>query len=113
MKLQPGERRRCSCGVAIVGALTIKGNVAPIEVDPVEDGNVWLGRGTNKWLWRGQVMTMPPGHDPPVGSTRALCCAVLGGLLLDEARRQGMALYLNHFATCEHADRYATREDTA
>ena len=92
---RPGERWACAgCGEQLVGALTIKGNVAPItlavyDVDDAMAGNVWLGRRKD-----GTVI-----------------CATLSGPLLDEARRQGIALHLNHFANCPERARF-TKETT-
>ncbi len=90
-KRTPGERWNCEgCGEALVGALTLKGAVAPITLasydeDDAMAGNVWLGRRKD-----GTVI-----------------CATVGGPLLEEARRQGMSLHLNHFANCPEKERFA------
>jgi hypothetical protein len=93
--LQAGERRPCAaCGTQIVGALTVNDRVAPITVDPHEDGNVLLHRHA---------------ADPKV--VRAW---VLGGDALQKARDNGVELRRNHFMDCAHADRFrptTTQED--
>lgn len=86
-KLQPGQRKVCdgpNCTVQLVGALTINGKTAPVEVAASDEGNVWLGR--NK---AGQVV-----------------CAQLAGPLLTKAREVGIALHHNHYATCVDKDRF-------
>ena len=84
-KRKPGETWRCwSCGKALIGARTIAGKVAPIEVDVTENANCFLFRGAG-----GEVRV-----------------AVLGGPLLDEAKRQGFQLRLNHFASCPDRERW-------
>jgi hypothetical protein len=91
--VNPGERKDCeACGTAMIGALTVKGKVAPIEVATHDDGNVWLGRRA-------------PGdlHDP---GGRVVVCATLAGPLLEKAREVGIALHHNHFATCPQRDRF-------
>lgn len=93
MAREEGERWECeACGTHLVGALTIKRKVAPIEVlavDPTEEnamkGNVWLGRNSD-----GEVI-----------------CATLSGELLAQATEAGIALHLNHFATCKDAMRFS------
>ncbi len=88
--LAPGERRDCEgCGEQIVGALTINKKVAPITIavygeDDEMPGNVWLGRNG-----AGEIV-----------------CATLGGPLLEEARRVGIGLHLNHFANCPERKRF-------
>jgi hypothetical protein len=91
--VKPGERKPCAaCGVPLVGALTIKGKVAPIEVASREDGNVWLG------------LKAPRAQDDPGDSV--VVCATLAGALLEKAREVGIALHMNHFATCPDRDRF-------
>lgn len=89
---QPGQHWTCSCGERLVGALGLSGKVSPITLavyDAADDmpGNVWLGRRKD-----GTVV-----------------CATLGGPLLEEARRQGIALHLNHFANCPERQKFASR----
>lgn len=77
MARRAGERWECEgCGQALVGALTINHKVAPVEMATREDGNVWLGRRSD-----GTVI-----------------CATLSGLLIEEARRVGIALRRNHWS---------------
>lgn len=98
-KRMPGERWRCGddgrpgCGAQLVGALTIKGKVAPIELAPDEQGrgNVWLGRRAD-----GTVI-----------------CATLSGLLVEEAKLVGIPLRLNHFAYCPERESYDHAERAA
>lgn len=84
-RLRVGEKKTCKCGAKIIGAETVKGKTAPVEVAANEKGNVWLGRGVD-----GQVR-----------------CATLAGPLLEKAREVGMALHLNHFASCPHAREFS------
>lgn len=92
VKRKAGDRWECECGEQLVGALTSTGKVAPItlavydETDPMA-GNVWLGRRKD-----GTVI-----------------CLTISGPLLDLARREGLALHLNHFATCPNAERFQRR----
>lgn len=80
-----GETFRCSaCQEPCIGAQTIKGKVAAIEVAAREGGNVWLGRNTDN----------------------VVCSAVLGGPLLDKAREVGMGLHYDHHARCPDAARF-------
>lgn len=45
MALQPGERKRCdACGVQMIMAATRTGSVAPVVLDPSDDGNALLYR---------------------------------------------------------------------
>lgn len=81
---RPGETFRCECGEACIGALTLAGKVAPIELNAKPEGTVWLGKNKD-----GVVASM-----------------VLGGPLLEAAREGGMGLHLNHFASCPHAARF-------
>lgn len=91
--MKPGERKSCAaCGVAMVGALTVRGKVAPIELATSDDGNVWLG------------LKAPRSEDDPGDSV--VVCATLAGPLLDKARDVGIALHHNHFTTCPKAERF-------
>lgn len=110
----PGERWVCSCGTRLVAARTISGKTAPITVLPRPDGNVWLGRGT---------LPCPSCADVPFTAQDCECngtglvpaevrCATIAGPLLDKAREQGMALYLNHFADCPDRQRYTRKKET-
>ena len=83
-KRQPGEEWQCAaCSARLVGARTINGKVAPIELDLADDGNCFIFRA------KGEVRV-----------------AALGGPLLEEARRQGFELRHNHFATCPESERF-------
>jgi hypothetical protein len=88
---EPGERWACEgCGCNLVGALTINGKVAPVELGTHTDGNVGLGR-----------------RDTPEGPEGSeVVCATLGGPLLEKAREAGIALHMNHFATCPERERF-------
>lgn len=112
-----GERKACeACGAALVGALTLSGKIAPIEVIPSPDGNVWLGLGP----WRvpspdGPLDVAGPGPHPvatadgvitDVHATREVRSMVLSGPILEKAREQGMSVHRNHFASCPDAERF-------
>jgi hypothetical protein len=89
--MQPGERKTCeACGKAMVGGLTMKGKVAPIEVEPSGTGNVLLQRHAD-----GTVAAITFGND----TAQAL-------------RERGVELRLNHFATCPERERFNTNEGT-
>lgn len=89
MSLAMGQRRPCqACGEELIGALTVKGNVAPITVAEKDNGNVWLGR------------RVTPGGPQ-------IRCMTLAGPLLEKAREQEMPLHLNHFAECPAASRFS------
>lgn len=114
---RPGERWTCSCGQKLVGARTLAGGVAPITADPKDNGNVWLGRGAERSPCPNADL---PWHDADranctecrgAGAVREVRSAVLAGPILDHARQQGMALYLNHFADCPNRDRYGPRQE--
>lgn len=90
MRRHPGEMWRCeACGEPLIGALTMKGSVAPVELKGKDGANVWLGR---RWLNGGE--------------DSVVICAVLSGPLLEKAREIGMSLHRNHFALCPQADRF-------
>jgi hypothetical protein len=92
MARKQGERWNCeACGEALVGALTINGKVAPVEVLDKPNGNVWLGRRST-----------PEGPD-----FTEVRCATLSGPLLEKAREAGISLHLNHFAYCPERERFA------
>jgi hypothetical protein len=91
-RLHPGERRPCeACGKQIVGALTRKGVVAPIELEPDPRGNVLLFRKS------------APGYPD------ATQCRTFAGFALDELVSQGVPLRLNHFAYCPERERFKRR----
>ena len=83
---QPGARWICECGQQLVAARTRSGRIAPITVDPKEEGNVLLFR------------------SPAEGAE--LSCRNLSGPALEGLREQEVPLRLNHFATCPIADRF-------
>lgn len=85
MKRSPGETWRCAaCGEPLVGARTINGKVAPIEVDvKVTEGNCFLFRNN------GEVRV-----------------ATAAGEHLEWLREQGVELRFNHFATCPERQRF-------
>lgn len=85
MSMQPGDRKTCeACGKALVGGLTMKGKVAPIESEPSSGGNVLLQRHAD-----GIVAAITFGND----TAQAL-------------RERGVELRLNHFASCPQAERF-------
>lgn len=63
-----------SCGARIIWAVTVNGKTAPIDAEPVPDGNLWLVKG----------LTAP--------------VAITAGEHATPSR------YKNHFATCPHAE---------
>jgi hypothetical protein len=73
-----------SCRAPIRWATTANGRAMPVDLEPVPDGNLWLGRG-------------------PYG-------AVIASVVPEE-RREELAgeLYLPHFATCPHAHKHRRR----
>lgn len=79
-----------SCGAPIIWAATAAGRPAPLDRDPVEQGNV---------------------HVYSDGPARR--CATLAGAVLDEARDDGVPLRMNHFATCPSAARHRPKADAA
>lgn len=86
-RLQPGERKACeACGKEMIGALTVKGNTAPIELEPAPagQGNIWLGKN----------------------SVGTVICASLSQALVAEANAVGLVLRVNHFATCPERERF-------
>lgn len=89
--LREGESKACeACQEPMIGALTINGKVAPVELRAHDNGNVWLGRG---------VARDGCGVGPVI-------CATLAGDILDKAREVGIALHMNHFATCPERERF-------
>lgn len=113
---EPGERWACECGQELIGAMTINGKVAPITLDPKDNGNVWLGRAASRWWLHGHGEVDPGQGALPIATVepalpdrtpaRMVICAVLGGPLLEKAREHGMGLHLNHFADCPARGRY-------
>lgn len=76
----------CSgCGVGIVWALSPKGEKPPIELATNPAANV--------------LLLNPKGFGSPLAIT-------LSGLALLTARENGLPLHYNHFATCEHRERF-------
>jgi hypothetical protein len=91
MRLEPGQRRECTaCGKPLIGARTMGGSVAPIETEVHPQGNVLLQR-----------------HDG------VLTAVTLGGRLHQLALEAGIQLRLNHFASCEDAERFRAAERSA
>jgi hypothetical protein len=86
-KLQAGTRRPCeACGTEMVGAVHSKtGKVAPIVVEPADNGNILL--------WRASDGTLSYSNLPPE------TCDLLRDL--------GVPLRLNHFADCPQRERFA------
>lgn len=91
MSLAPGQTKACeACGVAMIGALTRDGKVAPIEVDPdATRGNVLLFKAPAN------------GHAEPV-----LQCRTFAGFALGELQAERVPMRLNHFAFCPERDRF-------
>jgi hypothetical protein len=88
-KREAGQRWNCAaCGEPLVGALTIKGMVAPVEVKPSEGANCFLFRN-------GGVVHV----------------ATAAGEHLDWLREQGVELRFNHFATCESKDQFKPKKE--
>jgi hypothetical protein len=73
------------CGLPLIWAHTPAGARAPIVRDPAEDGNVLLLR-----------------H-----SVLGILAIQLTKDLLDQARKQGVDLRLNHFASCPNRAQFA------
>lgn len=89
--MQPGERKDCqACGTPMVGGLTMKGNVAPIEAKPSTQGNVLLQRHAD-----GTVAAITFGNE----TAQAL-------------RERGVELRLNHFASCPERQRFERNKTT-
>lgn len=75
-----------ACGARIIFHRTPDGRTMPLDPHPSEHGNVYLDR--------------PDLAAPPVA-------VVLGGDELETVRGAGtVPLYVAHFATCPHADRF-------
>jgi hypothetical protein len=90
-KRSPGETWNCAaCGQYLVGAKTINGKVAPIEVALNAEGTSFLFR-------RNEEVRV----------------AVLTGEMLEFAKRHEFELRHNHFATCKHAERFRKQRETA
>ena len=86
-----GERWNCAaCGKPLIGALTRKGAVAPIEIDVDARGNVHL--------WRS--------------ADNAVHAWTMSGAVLDEARAEGVQLRLNHFAYCPERERFKRERES-
>ncbi len=91
MARKPGEQWRCeACECRLIGALTIKGKVAPIELEPAQDANCLLYRA---------------GTETRVATATGDALAWLTA--------QGVPLRLNHFATCPERERFARRSAAA
>lgn len=83
-KRSAGEFWECSaCGEKLVGAKTVNGKIAPIQVRTTEYGNCFLFKAGSEV----HVAVMPPE-------------------ILAWAKTQGMELRMNHFATCPHRERF-------
>lgn len=67
------------CHLAIRWLRTPKGKAMPVDMDPVERGNLAIGQGR---------------------------CRVLSREEADQAREEGRQLYISHFATCPGAGRF-------
>jgi hypothetical protein len=88
MPRSPGEQWACeACGKKLIAALTNRGNVAPIEVEPSAVGNVLL-------------------HRRSIAGKLTPSAWVLGPEMADYARENDVELRLNHFATCPERDRF-------
>lgn len=74
-----------SCPAPIVWATTRNGKAMPVDAVPVEDGNV-------------ELAPPPPGRRAPVATV------LTGPSLL------GGPLRKSHFATCEQADQWRSRD---
>lgn len=91
--LKAGETKRCeACGEPLIGAQTKAGNVAPITLNPKEDGNVLLYR--------------PTGDENASGTVAA---RVMSPVVIEYLRDQGVPLRLNHFADCPERERFKGR----
>ena len=89
--MKPGETKRCqACSKPLIGALTRKGKVAPVNYDPEPEGNVLLFRKD------GEVQ-----------------CRTFAGETLEALREEGVPMRLNHFADCPHAAEFAPAKDAA
>ena len=91
-KREVGEFWNCSaCGKALVGARTIHGKVAPIEVDTNPQGTCFLYRVDSEV----RVAVIDANEE---------CNAWVN--------RHGMERRMNHFATCPHRERFRQRADS-
>lgn len=72
-----------ACGEAIIWCVTATGAKMPVDVEPVEGGNV--------------ILTAGPAPVAHVVSKRG-------------RQRAGRTLYTSHFATCPAADKFRTRD---
>lgn len=91
--MKPGETKRCeACQEPLIGAETAKGEVAPIEHAPHDDGNVLLFRQASR-----RPLTKDAG---------TISCRVFTGPTLDDLRRQGVPMRRNHFASCSDPERF-------
>lgn len=114
-RLQVGEVRPCqACGVTIIGALTVHGKVAPMEVQPHPDGNVLLARSVpmvktdDGWVLASEYQQALGDPDPDL--LAPIRAAVAAGEHLAWARAQHLAMHRNHFASCPHRDRFAPHQ---
>lgn len=73
----------------MVGALSRKGNVQAITLEPKPNGNVLLFKAR------------------AVGMGEVLQCRTFAGFALDEMRAQGVPLRLDHHVDCPDAARFA------
>jgi hypothetical protein len=88
---------RCdSCGAPVIRATTVNGREGtPIDAAPdAERGNLFL-------LWR-------PGNQP-----LALAVSSLNAKGREAVGREGVPLYLSHFATCPDAEKWRRRPERA
>jgi hypothetical protein len=77
---------RCTaCDTELIWAVTPAGKRAPITAEATEDGNV--------------LVLQPRSLGEKLAVT-------LSGDSLELARKHGLPLHLNHYATCEHADQF-------
>ncbi len=91
MARKPGEQWRCeACECRLIGALTTKDNVAPVELEPSDGANCLLYRV------RTEVRVATATGD------------ALAWLIA-----QGVPLRFNHFATCPERERFARRSAAA
>lgn len=99
---QVGSSPRCrSCGSPIWFGLTVKNKRMPMDLAPVEDGNVIVDQDM-KLLDR--VASAYAGAPPPDG------CRVRV-LTKGEAVDPDVPRYSSHFATCPKADRHRRPRD--
>jgi hypothetical protein len=81
-----------SCPASVVWFVTTRDKRMPLDPTPTPDGNVRLITTTGDNQRRAQV---------------------LGGVELDQARAEGIALYTAHFATCPSAEAHRRRATRA